>query len=139
MRLDVRNRRRAASPCWPPSSIDVVKRPCPVTIRTSDPQRCACWELKRLRSESGRKIDDLAASIGKSRGRLINVLDGKGTLSVEELEQLLDLLDAQPKQKRELLALGAEARKRPTRRPYTDLLPRSYEQLPAGTPEADDG
>jgi transcriptional regulator with XRE-family HTH domain len=84
--------------------------------------------LKRLRSEAGMKLDDVAASIGKSRGRLINVLDGKGTLSVEELEQLLDLLEAQPKQKRELLALGAEARKRPTRRPYTDLLPHSYER-----------
>lgn len=85
--------------------------------------------LKRLRAESGRKIDDIAASIGKSRGRLINVFEGKGTLSTDELAQVLDFLGADAAQKRELLTLGAEARKRPTRRPYTDLLPRAYERL----------
>lgn len=85
--------------------------------------------LKRLRAESGRRIDDVAASIGKSRGRLINVFEGKGTLSTDELSQVLDFLGARPEQKRELLVLGAEARKRGARRPYTDLLPRSYERL----------
>jgi transcriptional regulator with XRE-family HTH domain len=84
--------------------------------------------LKRLRAESGRRTDELAAAIGKDRGRLGRVLDGKSTLSVDELERLLDLLGAKAKQKRQLLALGAEARKRPTRRPYTDLLPRAYER-----------
>ncbi len=85
--------------------------------------------LKRLRAESGKKTEDLAVAIGKDRGQMSRVLDGKGTLSVDELAQLLDVLGATPDQKRELLALGAEARKRPTRRPYTDLLPRSYERL----------
>jgi transcriptional regulator with XRE-family HTH domain len=85
--------------------------------------------LKQLRAESGQTIEDLAAALGKDRARLSRVLDGKGTLSVEELSQLLDLLGAPQKQKRELLALGAEARKRPSRRPYTDLLPRGYERL----------
>ncbi|HEX5119370.1 MAG TPA: DUF5753 domain-containing protein [Pseudonocardiaceae bacterium] len=84
--------------------------------------------LKRLYTESGVRMDDLAAAMGKDRGRLGRLFDGRGTLSVEELERLLDLLGAKPKQKRELVALGAEARKRPTRRPYTDLLPRSYER-----------
>lgn len=85
--------------------------------------------LKRLRAESGRKIDDIAAHIGKSRGRLINVFEGKGTLSTEELARVLDHLGANPELRRELLVLGVEARKRPTRRPYTDLAPRAYERI----------
>lgn len=85
--------------------------------------------LKQLRAESGRTIEDLATALGKDRGRIGRVFDGKGTLSVDELGQLLDLLGAPREQRRDLLALGAEARKRPIRRPYTDLLPRGYERL----------
>jgi transcriptional regulator with XRE-family HTH domain len=85
--------------------------------------------LKRLRAESRKTLDETAAVIGKSRARLINVLDGKGTLTADELARLLDFLGAKPTQKAGLLALGAEARKRPTRRPYTDLLPSSYERI----------
>ena len=85
--------------------------------------------LKRLRAESRKTLDETAAVIGKSRARLINVLDGKGTLTADEMARLLDFLGAKPTQKAGLLALGAEARKRPTRRPYTDLLPSSYERI----------
>ncbi|HET9141134.1 helix-turn-helix transcriptional regulator [Actinophytocola sp.] len=85
--------------------------------------------LKRLRAESKKTLDETAAAIGKSRARLINVLDGKGTLTAEELSRLLDFLGASPADKTGLLALGAEARQRPTRRPYTDLRPSSYERI----------
>ncbi|HEU5472820.1 MAG TPA: helix-turn-helix transcriptional regulator [Actinophytocola sp.] len=85
--------------------------------------------LKRLRAESKKTLDETAAAIGKSRARLINVLDGKGTLTAEELARLLDFLGADPSKKSGLLALGAEARKRPTRRPYTDLLPTVFERI----------
>ncbi|MGH7869254.1 MAG: DUF5753 domain-containing protein, partial [Candidatus Dormibacteraceae bacterium] len=61
--------------------------------------------------------------------RLAKLFDGKGTLTAEELARLLDFLGATTKQKRELLALGIEARKRATRRPYTDLLPGAYERF----------
>ncbi|HEU5110000.1 MAG TPA: Scr1 family TA system antitoxin-like transcriptional regulator, partial [Micromonosporaceae bacterium] len=85
--------------------------------------------LKRLRAESKKTLDETAAAIGKSRARLINVLDGKGTLTAEELSRLLDFLGASPADKTGLLALGAEARQRPNRRPYTDLRPSSYERI----------
>jgi hypothetical protein len=45
------------------------------------------------------------------------------------LTTLLEFLNATPKQKRELLKLGTEARNRATKRPYTDLLPGAYERL----------
>jgi hypothetical protein len=60
---------------------------------------------------------------------LITVLDGKGTLTSEELARLLDFLGAGPEQKRELLKLGIEASKRPSRRPYSDLLPDVFERV----------
>ena len=85
--------------------------------------------LKQLRTESGQTMDELATALGKDRARLSRVFEGKGTLSVDELGQLLDLLGASAHQKHDLLELGAEARKRPSRRPYTDLLPRGYERL----------
>lgn len=85
--------------------------------------------LKRLRADSGRTLDELAAVVGKSRARLITVLDGKGTLTADELTRLLDFLGAQSVQKRELLKLGVETRKRPNRRPYADLLPEGYERI----------
>lgn len=87
--------------------------------------------LKRLREENGATLDRLAGGVGKSRTKLINVLEGKGTLTLDELTRLLDLLGATGKLREELLALGAEARKRPARRPnaYVDLLPPGYERL----------
>ena len=62
--------------------------------------------LKRLRAESRKTLDETAAAIGKSRARLINVLDGKGTLTVDELARLLDFLGARASQKPGLLALS---------------------------------
>jgi transcriptional regulator with XRE-family HTH domain len=85
--------------------------------------------LKKLRTDSGKTLDEVAAVIGKSRARLINILDGKGTLTAKELERLLDFLHVGTAQKRKLLALGVEARQRPSRRPYSDLLPTTFERL----------
>jgi transcriptional regulator with XRE-family HTH domain len=85
--------------------------------------------LKRLRDNSNLKLDDVAATIGKDRSRLAKLFDGKGTLTIEDLTTLLEVLGATTKQKRELLTLGTEARKRATKRPYTDLLPGAYERL----------
>jgi transcriptional regulator with XRE-family HTH domain len=85
--------------------------------------------LKRLRAESGKTLDELAAVLGKSRSRLITVLDGKGTLTADELARLLDFLGAKPMQRKELLKLGVEARKRSNRRLYADLLPDDYQRI----------
>jgi transcriptional regulator with XRE-family HTH domain len=85
--------------------------------------------LKGLRADSGKTLDEVAAVIGKSRARLITVLDGKGTLTTAELSRLLDFLGVGPAQKNELLKLGVETRGRPARRRYADLLPDEYERV----------
>ena len=41
--------------------------------------------LRRLRDQSGLKLDDVAASIGKDRSRLAKLFDGKGSITADEL------------------------------------------------------
>jgi hypothetical protein len=79
--------------------------------------------IKQLRGDRGRTLDELAAVVGKDRPRMVKVVDGTGTLSTEELADLIDYLEATPTQRTELLALGVEARKRSRSTPYMDLAP----------------
>jgi hypothetical protein len=85
--------------------------------------------LKQLRADSKKTLDGAATAAGKDRARLIKVLDGKATLTAEELESLVDYLEALPTRRSEILALGVEARKRPTDSPYTDLVEGSYRRV----------
>jgi transcriptional regulator with XRE-family HTH domain len=85
--------------------------------------------LKQLRADAKKTLDAAAAAAGKDRARLIKVLDGKATLTAEELDALAKFLEATPARRRELLALGVEARKRPTENPYTDLVEGSYRRV----------
>jgi transcriptional regulator with XRE-family HTH domain len=85
--------------------------------------------LKQLRSEAGVTLDAAAKVIGKDRPRLVKVLDGKATLSTEELEALVDFFGAQDPARAEILTLGIEARKRATAGPYLDLAPGSFRRI----------
>jgi transcriptional regulator with XRE-family HTH domain len=90
------------------------------------PRRFLGDAIRRLRLESGKTLDEAAAAIGKNRVQLIRVIDGKGTITAHDLVVLLDFLGAEPDTKSELLDLGAEARKRSSRRPFTDVLPKGF-------------
>ncbi|SDX54019.1 Helix-turn-helix domain-containing protein [Amycolatopsis xylanica] len=85
--------------------------------------------LKQLRAEAGVTLDAAAKVIGKDRPRLIKVLDGKATLSTEELAALVDCFGAQDPLRAEILELGIQARKRASGSPYMDLAPDSYRRL----------
>ncbi len=85
--------------------------------------------LRQLREDSGRSLDAAAAHIGKNRQRLIRLLDGKATLTRDELEKLITFLGAGKQLRRELAALGEEARKKPNDEPYTDLGPGAYRRV----------
>jgi hypothetical protein len=85
--------------------------------------------LKQLRSEAAVTLDAAAHAIGKDRPRLVKVLDGKATLSTEELETLVDFFGAQDPVRAEILALGVQARKRATGNPYMDLAPGSFRRM----------
>jgi transcriptional regulator with XRE-family HTH domain len=85
--------------------------------------------LKQLRADRGNSIDDLAKVVGKDRARLVKVLDGKATLSAEELPELLEFLGAPAAQRKELLTLGIQTRRRATGLPYLDLAPGSWRRI----------
>jgi transcriptional regulator with XRE-family HTH domain len=90
------------------------------------PRRFLGEAIRRLRIESGKTLDETAAAIGKNRVQLIRVIDGEGTISARDLALLLDFLGTDPAVREELLELGVEARKRSSRRPYTDVLPKAF-------------
>ena len=85
--------------------------------------------LRQLRADSKKTLDDAAKAAGKDRARLIKVLDGKATLSGDELDALVDFLGAPATRRTEILALGVEARKKPTGSPYMDLVEGSFRRI----------
>lgn len=68
--------------------------------------------LRQLRDSSGVSLDAAAAHIGKNRQRLIRLLEGKATLTRDELGQLVGFLGADRQLQRELVELGDRARSR---------------------------
>ncbi|GLZ41182.1 helix-turn-helix transcriptional regulator [Actinokineospora sp. NBRC 105648] len=85
--------------------------------------------LRQLRADSGHSLEVVAAHIGKSRQRVMTLLEGRATLTAEELTSVATFLGAGGERLRELEALGAEARKPPTGDPYTDLGPESWRRV----------
>ncbi|GAA1351652.1 helix-turn-helix domain-containing protein [Saccharothrix algeriensis] len=87
------------------------------------PRRLLGGELRRLRQTAGRTLDETSAAIGKDRSQLIKLEDGRANLTAAVLEQLLLFLGAKAGDRKRLLAMGVEARKRQPKRAYVDLLP----------------
>ncbi|CCH34709.1 Scr1 family TA system antitoxin-like transcriptional regulator [Actinosynnema sp. NPDC047251] len=87
------------------------------------PRRLLGSELRRLRQAAGKTLDDAAGSIGKDRSQLIKVEDGRATLTAATLGQLLTHYGASTQDRKRILAMGVEARKRQPKRAYVDLLP----------------
>lgn len=85
--------------------------------------------LRQLRADSGKSLDAMAAHIGKDRQRVIRLFEGKATLTTDELDKLVTFLGATGKRRREIVALGVEARKKPTSEPYTDKGPEPHRRL----------
>ncbi|WP_018683985.1 Scr1 family TA system antitoxin-like transcriptional regulator [Actinokineospora enzanensis] len=85
--------------------------------------------LHQLRVEAGISLEAAAKHIGKSRQRLMNLIEGRATLTADELKSLAEYLGAAGDRLSELEALGAEARRSPTGDPYTDLGPESWRRV----------
>jgi hypothetical protein len=67
--------------------------------------------------------------INRSASRLSQVENGKGALGTEELVKLLDYFGVRGQERETILALGAAARRRSTRRGYVDNLPEPFQRL----------
>jgi transcriptional regulator with XRE-family HTH domain len=91
------------------------------------PRRLLGGELRRLRLQAGYSAEQAGLAIGKAQSRISRVEDGRGNLTADELSGLLDHFGAGNAERKKILAMGAEARKRePKRRAYVDTLPGSY-------------
>ncbi|WP_190815275.1 helix-turn-helix domain-containing protein [Saccharopolyspora pogona] len=85
--------------------------------------------LRRIREESGKSQQAAAEAIGRVRSRIVELEDGKGTLSREDLVKLLDFYGISGDERETVVALGAQARKRQRGRTYTDLLPGAFQRF----------
>jgi len=85
--------------------------------------------VKRLRARLGVSQQVAADAIGRSRSRIVEVEDGTGTLSVEDLATLLDYFRVSGEERETMVALGVQARRRRRRQPYVDALPNSYQRF----------
>ncbi|RZS43348.1 helix-turn-helix protein [Herbihabitans rhizosphaerae] len=85
--------------------------------------------LRRLRDEAGKTQQAAADAVGKVRSRIIELEDGKATISQEDLAKLLDCYDVTGEERSTVLELGAQARHRQKRRVYVDHLPDAYQRF----------
>lgn len=94
------------------------------------PRRLLGGELKRLRGKAGLSAAEAAAAIAKDQSRLSRVEDGRSNLTADELSVLLDLFGVTKAERKRLLTMGVEARKRqPKQRAYVDTLPGSFRRI----------
>ncbi|MEU4764033.1 helix-turn-helix transcriptional regulator [Actinosynnema sp. NPDC023794] len=85
--------------------------------------------LTRLRDRAKRSQGEAATAIGRTAGRLSQVENGRGGLGPEELAKLLDFYGVQGPERDTVLALGAAARRRASRRGYIDNLPEAFQRM----------
>jgi transcriptional regulator with XRE-family HTH domain len=85
--------------------------------------------LRRLREEAGLTQQAAADKIGRVRSRIVELEEGKGTLSQDDLGKLLECYQVGAETRRTVLALGKQARKRQRGGPHADLLPDSWQRF----------
>lgn len=85
--------------------------------------------LRRLRQEAGKSQQAAAEHIDKGRTRMVELEDGQGTLTTEDLGKLLDLFEVTAPERQTVLELGVLAKARQKKRTHTDLLPGSFQRF----------
>jgi transcriptional regulator with XRE-family HTH domain len=86
--------------------------------------------LRRLREQAGKSQQQAAEEVEKGRTRMVELEDGRATITADLLAKLLDFYEVSGEERQTVLELGALARTRPTkRRAYTDLLPGSFQRF----------
>jgi DNA-binding XRE family transcriptional regulator len=85
--------------------------------------------LRRLRNRVGKTQQAAADSIGKARTKIVALEDGSGTATTEDLRALLDCYGVRGAERKTVLDLGAQARKRQKHRVYVDTLPDAYDRF----------
>lgn len=85
--------------------------------------------LRRLREQVRVSQQAAAGRIGKSRSQIVELEDGRATITPDDLAELLDFYEVTGDDRQTVLELGAMARARQKKRAYTDLLPGSFQRF----------
>lgn len=85
--------------------------------------------LRRLREGAGKSQQQAADALGKHRSRLVELEDGRATITPDALGDLLDLYAVFGEERETALELGTQARARQKRRAHVDLLPGAYQRF----------
>ncbi len=85
--------------------------------------------LRRLREQADLTQQAAADAIGRVRSRIVELEEGKGTLSQQDLTNLLDYYGVTGAHRKTVLALGAQARRRQRGGLHTDILPGSFQRF----------
>ncbi|MBP2325467.1 transcriptional regulator with XRE-family HTH domain [Kibdelosporangium banguiense] len=85
--------------------------------------------LRRLRERAGRTQHEAAAAIGKARTKIVVLEEGVSTATDDDLVALLNCFGVRGPERKTVLELGAQARKRQKRRVYVDTLPDAYDRF----------
>jgi transcriptional regulator with XRE-family HTH domain len=85
--------------------------------------------LRRLREQAGASQQAAAGRIGKARTQIVELEDGRATVTPDDLAKLLDFYEVTGDDRETALELGALARARQKKRAYTDLLPGSFQRF----------
>lgn len=93
-------------------------------------------ELKRLREEAHRTRDEAATILNRDLSTISRMENGLSAVRVAELEKLLDLYAVTGESRENVLAIGAEARRRRGCRTYTDAAPNWFRRYIALEAEA---
>lgn len=84
-------------------------------------------ELRRLREEAGRTIDEVARSIGCSRNTVGKYESGRGSVRAPYVRAMLDLYDVPADLRDVLLTIARESRQKGWWTAYEDVLPAGFE------------
>ena len=83
-------------------------------------------ELTRLRHAQGLSLDVAAQRLDFSKSKLYRLENGRGRITLDDLEDMLDLYAARSPQREALVQLGRDARKRGWWTAYSDVFTGSY-------------
>src|ERR1019366_1524576 len=83
-------------------------------------------ELNCLRHAQGLSLDVAAQRLDFSKSKLYRLENGRGRITLDDLEDMLDLYAARSPQREALVQLGRDARKRGWWTAYSDVFTGSY-------------
>jgi transcriptional regulator with XRE-family HTH domain len=85
-------------------------------------------ELRRLREDHGRKLEDVAAELGLVASTLSRIETGKAPIRTNYLRQLLDMYDVYDKEQQQVLIdMAREGHRRGWWADYDDVLPSGFD------------